>query len=76
MSRQFVEAIANSLESWDNSRLSNKEYYYYLSWSGDMISSPAFNELTNQSQIINANNAEGSAVSPATSMAQGTNNCN
>jgi hypothetical protein len=78
MTQQFVGAISNSLESWDNSSLANHEYYNYLSWSGAMLDSPAFDDLDGNTQqaIEDANIAEGSALSPATGQSQGTNNCN
>lgn len=78
MSNNFVNAIANSLESWHNSALIDNNYYNYLSWSGSMLSTQAFLEkpLTFQTNCINANNAEGSAASSSTSSAQGTNSSN
>ncbi|MCM4160251.1 hypothetical protein DHB64_10155 [Antarcticibacterium sp. W02-3] len=78
MTQQFVSAISNSLESWDNSSLVNHEYYNYLSWSGAMLGTTAFDDLDQNTQqaIEDANIAEGSALSPATGQAQGTNNCN
>lgn len=78
MTQQFVGAISSSLESWDNSSLANNEYYNYLSWSGTMLDSPAFDDLDADTQraIEDANIAEGSALYPATGQAKGTNNCN
>jgi len=78
MTQQFVNAISNSLESWDNSSITNNEYYNNLSWSGDMLNSPAFNSLTQneQDKIRDANIAEGTALSIATGLAEGANNCN
>ncbi len=60
MAQNFVGNVARSLESWDDSSLSDSNYYDYLSWSGGMISTPAFNTLplTFQQNSINANLAE------------------
>lgn len=73
MTQQFMGAIANSLESWDDSSLSNKDYYDYLSWSGGMIATPAFSDMPSdfQQNSLNANIAEQSN----TSNALGTRNC-
>ena len=76
---QYVEAVAKSLEVWDNYRLSNsyKDYYYYLAWSGDMQNSEAFNKLPEsiKSKIKYANIAEGDAVNRSSNSALG-NKCN
>ena len=67
MTKQFLDGVAKSLETWDNSSLSNKDYYNYLSWSGGMLSTPAFNSLSSniQNNIIEANINEGQASNPA-----------
>lgn len=79
MSQDFVSAMANSLAVWDNfSLLFN--YYDYLSWSGEMVQTPAFNALdsTTQGNILQANINEGQAGagSQSNSNALGINNCN
>ena len=78
MTKQFIGGISNSLESWDNNSLSNNEYYKYLSWSGGMISTQAFNSLplTFQQNAIQANINEGQANIIANSNAKGDKNCN
>lgn len=78
MTQNFVDAIANSLESWDDSSLIDNSYYYFMSWSWGMIGTPAYNALNNniQTNIINANTNEGNVSSSANSNALGTKNCN
>ena len=78
MTKQFLEGIAKSLETWDNSSLSNNNYYKYLSWSRGMLSTPAFNSLSTamKNNIISANINEGQANQSANSSAQGIKNCN
>lgn len=80
MTQQFVNNLANSLENWDDSSLSNNEYYNYMSWSGGMLATPAFEALEEayQQAVIDANIAEGQAGSDGenTSDAQGEQNCN
>ena len=80
MSNNFVYAIANALQSWHNSALSNNSYYNYLAWSGDMLSTTAFQQQTEnfQNNVLNANLAEGSAGpnGASTSAALGNNNSN
>lgn len=76
---QFVEAIAYSLQNWDNNSLGSLDYYKYLAWSGDMLTTPDFALLpqTFQTNVINANIAEGQAGvgNGSTSNAKGDNNC-
>ena len=74
----FVTAIAYALQNWDNNSLNGLNYYKYLAWSGGLLNTPEFNAQTStfQNNVVNANIAEGDANSPATSSAQGTNNCN
>jgi hypothetical protein len=80
MTQNFVNGIANSIESWDASSLTDSNYYSYISWSGGMFGTPAFNDLTDsvQTNIRNANVNEGQAGSygQANSNAQGDKNCN
>ena len=80
MVKNFINSIANSLESWDNSSLTDNNYYTYLSWSGGMVSTPAFNALSIdfQQNIIDANENEGQAGSgnSANSKALGNKSCN
>jgi len=78
MSNNFVDAIALALENWHNSPLTNNEYYQYLSWSGSMLTTDAFLELSStfQTNCINANFAEGSASNISTSTAKGVNDSN
>lgn len=73
---QFVEAIGHSLSVWDNKQ-QNIDYYNKLAWSGGMLASDTFAQLSLQQRtaIINANIAEGSAASNATNNAKGTK-CN
>ena len=63
MAKDFVNAISNSLENWDNSSIADKDYYKYLSWSGNMLITPAFESLPKdfKTKCINANIAEGNA---------------
>jgi hypothetical protein len=80
MSTDFVEAIANSLGSWDNNTLPN-EYYDYLSWSGAMLNTSAFNSLSAsfKTNVENANLAEGNAGPNGAydiNNAKGIKNCN
>lgn len=76
---QFVEAMAYSLQNWDNNSLGSLDYYNYLAWSGDMLTTPDFALLpqTFQTNVINANIAEGQAGvgNGSTSNAKGNNNC-
>lgn len=78
MTQNFVDAIANSLESWDDSSLPDNSYYYFMSWSGGMVGTPAYNYLNSsiQTNIVNANTNEGQVSSSANSNALGTKNCN
>ena len=78
MTQQFLQGIANSLESWDNSSLTKNNYYNFLSWSGGMLATPAFNQLdiNTQTDIINANINEGQANTAANNNAKGNKNCN
>ena len=80
MVKNFISSIANSLESWDSSSLTDNNYYTYLSWSGGMIGTPAFDALSTafQQNIIDANENEGQAGSGnlANSNALGNKNCN
>lgn len=80
MTQRFINNIGNSLENWDNSALSNNQYYNYLSWSGGMLTTPAFEALEEayQQAIIDANIAEGQAGpdGESTNDAQGEQNCN
>ncbi|MHA7832429.1 MAG: hypothetical protein ACX93O_15140 [Flagellimonas sp.] len=76
---QYVDAIAYSLQNWDNNSLGGIQYYRYLPWSGDMLNTPDFAQLSPsfQNNVTNANIAEGQAGSGngSTLAAQGTNNC-
>lgn len=78
MTQNFVQSIANSLESWDNSSLPDSNYYNYISWSGGMLSTDAFNDLPDniQENIFNANINEGQANNPSNNNALGDENCN
>jgi len=80
MSNQFVEEISRTLRIWDENSLDNDVYYDYLSWSGAMLSTEAFESLpsTFQTNTRNANIAEGNAGSgnASTSTALSYNNCN
>jgi|SRR5690606_36092013 len=69
---QFVEAIGHSLSVWDNKQ-QTIDYYNELAWSGGMVDSDTFNQLSQQEKtaIINANIAKGSAASNATNNAKG-----
>ncbi len=78
MTEEFVQSIANSLENWDNNRLNDNNYYYYMSWSGGMLTTPAFNALDNATQgnIENANLAEGDAINSSNNnTAKSPNTC-
>lgn len=77
MAQQFVDAIAKSLETWDSSSLFDKNYYKYLSWSGGMLDTPAFDNLSTnfQTNSRNANVNEGTVTQKSTSLAKGQNNC-
>ena len=76
---QFVDAIAYSLQNWDNNSLGSLDYYRYLAWSGDMLNTPDFNQLPLifQQNVIDANIAEGQAGpgNGSTNIAKGQNNC-
>ncbi|GAB5400221.1 MAG: hypothetical protein Aureis2KO_18060 [Aureisphaera sp.] len=76
---QYVDAIAYSLQNWDNNSLLGIEYYRYLAWSGDMLNTTDFNQLPAafRNNVIDANIAEGQAGSGngSTSAARGINNC-
>ncbi|WP_157812221.1 hypothetical protein [Polaribacter sp. ALD11] len=80
MVKNFISSIANSLESWNNYSLTDNNYYTYLSWSGGMINTPAFNALSTdfKQSIIDANQNEGQVGSgnSANNNALGTKNCN
>ncbi len=78
MSNNFVEAIALALENWHNSALVDNDYYDYLSWSGAMLLTQAFLDISSdfQTNTINANIAEGNAANPSTSNAEGINSIN
>jgi hypothetical protein len=73
---QYIEAIGHSLSVWDNNRLP-EGYYNDLAWSGGMLSTKAFNELSSDKKISieKANTAEGSAIDRASTNALGTK-CN
>lgn len=80
MTQRFVNNIANSIENWDNSSLNDNEYYNYLSWSGGMLATSAFEALSEdyQQAIIDANVAEGNAGPDGehSNQSQGEKNCN
>ncbi|PHQ29699.1 hypothetical protein [Leeuwenhoekiella nanhaiensis] len=73
MSQEFVNAISNSLANWDNNQI-NPNYYDYLSWSGAMLASPAYQSLSTdfQKNVFDANVAEGDAQNSFTSKAKGS----
>jgi hypothetical protein len=73
MSTQFIRAMGRSLEAWDNGT-HIPDYYFFLSWSGEMLLSPAFNALPDplQDLIWIATVAE----EESNSSALGINNCN
>ena len=78
---EFVHAISTSLEAWDDSSLSDNNYYDYLSWSGGMMLTDVFSNLTQsfQQNAINANLAEGNAGANGgydPLLAKGDKNCN
>lgn len=80
MAQQFVDNIASSLEAWDQGSLNDSQYYKYISWSGGMLSTPSFNNLSqsDRQNVINANLSEGNAGPNGgyTSNAKGRKNCN
>lgn len=77
MTQQFIENIANSLEHWDNSSINDNNYYYYMSWSGGMLLTPAFEALdgATQANIESANIAEGNAINSSSNLAKSANTC-
>ena len=75
----FISAIANSLENWDESSIPDSNYYDYISWSGGLTSTSTFNSkpLIFRQNVINANIAEGQADTAYNSTtAKGSKNCN
>ncbi len=76
---QYVDAVAYSLQNWDNNGLGSIDYYKYLAWSGDMLNTTDFDQLPTafKSNVISANIAEGQAGpgNGSTNAALGTNNC-
>lgn len=78
---QFVDLMADALQNWNEQNgnfILNSDYYKYLSWSGDMLNTNDFNILPNsfQTNVINANVAEGQANQSSNSSALSINNCN
>lgn len=78
---RFVDLMADALQNWNEQNgtfILNSDYYKYLSWSGDMLNTNDFNILPNsfQTNVINANVAEGQANQSSNSSALSTNNCN
>jgi len=77
----FVAAIANSLADWDNNSLSDSNYYDYMSWSGGMLATSTFTNMSVafQQNTIDANVAEGNAGPNGaynSVNSKGTKNCN
>lgn len=80
MVQRFIDNIAQSLGNWDNNSIPNRDYYKYISWSGGMLNTPAFKDLSveMQTKIKNANINEGNAGIDGKSnkFALGNKNCN
>ncbi|QMU64492.1 MAG: hypothetical protein GKR88_09490 [Flavobacteriaceae bacterium] len=79
MTQEFVAGMAISLESWDNSSLTNNNYYHYLSWSGGMglilqrlIIFPKILDKT----LLKPIQMKGKQDGAANNNAQGGKNCN
>ncbi|MCQ0112470.1 hypothetical protein [Zhouia amylolytica] len=74
---EFTEAMAYSLQEWDNNSIGSYDYYYYLSWSGDMLQTNDFEHFPEafKKAITDANIAEGQANAASTTNAKGSNNC-
>lgn len=72
MMTQFADAMGKSLAIFDSNKQS-QSYYSNLAWSGDMLKTTAFGQLssTRQKAIRDANMNEGNAVNSANGKAKG-----
>lgn len=78
---EFTQALGSSLAAWDNhilpepSDIEDMSYYDALAWSGDMLKSEAYNNLTQEEQdlIKLANENEGDANNASKQDAKGKN---
>lgn len=76
----YAPALASSIAAWDNyqlvdsSTINEFNYYNALSFSGEMLNSTGFNQLSlsEQQMVLDANKKEGDAVNPSASDAKGS----
>lgn len=76
----YAPALASSIAAWDNHQLAGSSnidefnYYNALSFSGEMLNSTAFSQLSSSEQqmVLDANKNEGNATNASTNNAKGS----